>query len=120
MRHLAWVVILTPSLFLGATVVGAAVIGACNSKDTFPPIANNESEGGSLGGGGDRGGGGGTKTTACAKENGQCLLVGDMVGCPDPVVESSLCNDPINEAGTSGRFCCLGLNDAGAPDALLE
>jgi hypothetical protein len=44
-------------------------------------------------------------------------MAGDIVACPQPDLTDNICGDPLNDAQTSGLFCCFGLNDAGAPDA---
>jgi hypothetical protein len=44
-----------------------------------------------------------------------------MTQCPDPLPSGELCGSSSDvDGGSSGLFCCRGLNDAGAPDVIVE
>jgi hypothetical protein len=92
-----------------------AVAAACGSKHDYPTIPSGPYQAGVSGtpGGGT---GGPSTATECVKKKGICLAAGDMAACPEPVL-GDLCGAASDlDGGPSGLFCCLGLNDAGAPE----
>jgi hypothetical protein len=115
MRYGFWAVAVAPAAL--ALIVVAA---ACGAQSDHPPVLNNLSEGGHLGGGVGGGGGGGSSGNACGQQGGQCLRSGDIGACPQPDLTENLCGAPLNDAETSGLFCCFGLNDAGTTDVITD
>jgi hypothetical protein len=115
MKHRA-----STALFFGGPWV-LLVAMACGTKTDYPPIQGGPYEAGG-GGATSGGGGGGGVVSPCQKDyGGVCLGAGDMTQCPDPLPSGELCGSSSDvDGGSSGLFCCRGLNDAGAPDVIVE
>lgn len=91
-------------------------MAACNSPPDYPPPPPDNDAQTHLGGHAS-GGGAEASVSPCVLALGVCMEPGDGNICPTQVSDFSCSTDSdADTSATVERVCCMGYNDAGAPD----